>query len=276
MELGISNLGFIIELGQSNKYKDVLNLLFDSTEACLNAAELNNIKVVELIIDPPKILSDERKGEFIALLNQYKIKKQIHGPFIDINLCSHNDIIVNASVKSYNEIAKICNEINIKMMTIHPGLANFMIPSIREYNKIQLKKALNQLLNFASSYNLMICLENMPKKASIMLDTANIEEIFSIINRNDLYMTYDTSHFYTNDGNIALLWKKFHKKIKNIHLVDNFSKDSDTHPPLGTGKINFNRIFEIIKSYNYKGPLIIEISSFKYQQESINFINKYF
>ena len=88
----------------------------------------------------------------------------------------------------------------------------------------------------------MICLENMPKKAKIMLDTADIEEIFSIINRNDLYMTYDTSHFYINDGNVDLLWKKFHKKIKNIHLVDNYTKDSDTHPPLGTGKINFNRI----------------------------------
>ncbi|MFX1493349.1 MAG: sugar phosphate isomerase/epimerase family protein [Promethearchaeota archaeon] len=276
MELGISSLGFIIELGQSNKYRDVLTLLFDSTEACLNAAELNNINVVELIIDPPKILSDERKGEFIALLNQYKLKKQIHGPFIDINLCSHNDIIVNASIKSYSEIAKICNEINVKMMTIHPGMANFMISSIREYNKFQLKKALNQLLNVTSSYNLMICLENMPKKANIMLDQVDIEEIFSMINRHDLYMTYDTSHFYTNDGNVDSLWKKFHKIIKNVHLVDNFTKDSDTHPPLGTGKINFNRIFEIIKSYNYKGPLIIEISSFKHLQESINFIKKYF
>ena len=47
MELGISSLGFIIELGQSNKYKDVLNLIFDSTEACLNTAELYNIEVVE-------------------------------------------------------------------------------------------------------------------------------------------------------------------------------------------------------------------------------------
>ena len=275
MELGISSLGFIIELGQSNKYKNVLDLLFDSIEACLNAAELYNIKVVELVIDPPIILTGERKNEFVELLKPYKIKKQIHGPFIDINLCSHNDIILNASIKSYIEMAKICNDINAKMMTIHPGLANFMISSIREYNKIQLKKAINQLLNFTSGYNLMICLENMPKKADIMLDTADIEETFSIINRNDLYMTYDTSHFYTNDGNVGLLWKKFHKKIKNVHLVDNFTKDSDTHPPLGTGKINFNRIFEIIKSYDYKGPLIIEISSFKYLQESINFINKY-
>ena len=70
------------------------------------------------------------------------------------------------------------------------------------------------------------------------------------------------------------LWSKFHNSIKNVHIVDNFSKITDTHPPLGTGKIDFKEIFDVIKKYNYKGPLIIELSDASLNQ-SINFINKF-
>ena len=64
-------------------------------------------------------------------------------------------------------------------------------------------------------------------------------------------------------------------KIKNIHLVDNISKLTDTHPPLGTGKVDFKEIFDVIKKYNYNGPLIIELSDAKSLNQSINFINKF-
>ncbi|MFW9783048.1 MAG: sugar phosphate isomerase/epimerase family protein, partial [Candidatus Heimdallarchaeota archaeon] len=99
---------------------------------------------------------------------------------------------------------------------------------------------------------------------------------FLKINRTDLYLTYDTSHFYTCDGNVEVLWDKFHKIIKNVHIVDNFSKDSDTHPPIGTGQVNFNEIFEVINRYNYNGPFIIELSSTKELISSIEYVKTFF
>jgi len=276
MKLGISSLGFIIEFGINNSSIDIQDLVMKSTEACLTFAEENDFKIVELVLDPPEILKDNIREEFIDLVNSFSFKKQLHGPFVDVNLCSHNDTISSASVQSYKNAVKLCKEINVDMMTIHPGLGNFMIESIREFNKIQLRNAINSLLDFTSKIDLTICIENMPKNTHIMLDEINIEEIFKIITRDDLFLTYDTSHFYTVDGNVKLLWEKFHKKIKNIHLVENFNKYSDTHPPLGTGKVNFNEIFEIIKSFNYNGPLIIELSSIKGLPESIDFIQQFF
>ena len=58
MQLGISSLGFIIENGLSNKFKNIFDLLFSSTEDCLYYAEKNNINIVELVIDPSDILKD--------------------------------------------------------------------------------------------------------------------------------------------------------------------------------------------------------------------------
>ncbi|MBA7670409.1 endonuclease 4 [subsurface metagenome] len=275
MELGISSLGHIIEYGLSKNYENLVDLILKASEDCLNFAEDNDIKIVELVLDPPEVIKDENKQKFINLVNAYTLKKQIHGPFIDVNLCTHNDFISNASVESYSKTAKICMDIGVNLLTIHPGLANFLINSIRDYNKVQLAKSIHKLLNSINNSDINICLENMPKNCHIMLDENDIKDTFLKIDHNDLYITYDTSHFFTCDGNVKILWEYFSKIIKNIHIVDNFSKTSDTHPPLGTGKVSFHEIFEVIKSYNYQGPIIIEISTAKDLPQSINFINKF-
>lgn len=275
MELGISSLGYIIEYGLSKNYENLVELILKASEDCLNFAEDNNIKIVELVLDPPEVIKNENKQKFIDLVNGYSLKKQIHGPFIDVNLCTHNDIISNASVESYFKTAKICRDIGAPLLTIHPGLANFLINSIRDYNKVQLAKAIHKLLDPINNFDIRICLENMPKNCHIMLDENDIIDTFLKINRSDLYITYDTSHFFTCDGNVKILWENFSNIIKNVHIVDNFSKTSDTHPPLGTGKVNFREIFEVMKSYNYQGPLVIELSTAKDLPQSISFINKF-
>jgi sugar phosphate isomerase/epimerase len=274
MELGISSLGHIIEYGLSNNYENLIDLVLKASEDCLIFAEENNIESVELVLDPPVIMKEEYKDKFINLVNSFSLKKQIHGPFIDVNLCTHNDIISNASVNVYLKTVEICKDFDVRLLTIHPGLANFLIDSIREHNKNQLAKSIQKLLKSMKNSDVRICLENMPKNCYIMLDESDIKKTLTKIDRKDLYLTYDTSHFYTCEGDISKLWDYFDKIIKNVHLVDNFSKDSDAHPPLGTGKVNFQEIFEIMNIHSYNGPMIIELSTAKDLTQSINFINK--
>jgi sugar phosphate isomerase/epimerase len=226
-------------------------------------------------VDPQDIYSEVKKEEFIELVNSYSLKKQVHGPFIDVNLCSHNNLISQASVEAYKTTAKLCKRINVDLMTIHPGLANFLLESLRSYNTRQLSRALKMLLNFTKNLNLTVCLENMTKNTHIMLDQDNIAQVLDSIGRTDLFLTYDTSHFYTNDGDINVLWERFHKIIKNVHLVENFTTDSDTHPSLGSGKINFQAILETIHNYHYDGALIIELSSNKDLKKGIDYINRF-
>lgn len=275
MELGVSSLGYIIEYGLSSNYMNLNDLVLKASEDCLIFAEKNKIEIVELVLDPTDVIKEENKDKFIELVNSFSLKKQIHGPFIDVNLCTHNDIISNASVDSYLKTVKICEDLSVNLLTIHPGLANFLINSIRDYNKVQLAKSMQRLLNSMKSSDVRICLENMPKNTHIMLDENDIKKTFAIIDCKDLYLTYDTSHFYTCDGDINILWDYFNKIIKNVHLVDNFSKDSDTHPPLGTGKVNFPEIFEVMKNHEYQGPIIIELSTAKDLPQSIDFIYKF-
>ena len=276
MELGISSLGFIVDLGLLGEFKNLFNLLFDATESCFKFAEENDIKICEIVLDPPEILTIEKKQDLIDLCKSFPyIKKQIHGPFLDLCLCSHNEFISKASVESYVESAKFCEEIDARILTIHPGLANSLVKSFHRYNKQRLLEAINEFLDLVENMDVMICLENMPKMVNIFLKTPEIKEFFANLNRDDIFMTWDTSHSWTCDVDIEIFWKKFNKIIKNIHLVDNYDKEKDNHPALGAGKVNFNEIFKIVNEYNYNGALIVELSSAKDLPQSIEFIQKF-
>jgi sugar phosphate isomerase/epimerase len=274
MKLGISSLGNIMENAFKNKFPNISSMLYHSTEECFKFAEKYGIDVVEIVVDPQDMFIGEMKQAYLDLFKSYSMVKQVHGPFIDINLCSHNKGISQASVDAYLETAQFCTELKAKIITIHPGLANFLLESLRDYNRIQLAKAINSILDLTKNLDISICLENMPKNTHIMLDQDNITEILKSINRNELFLTYDTSHFYTNNGDVNLLWERYHKIIKNVHLVENFTTESDTHPNLGSGKVNFKEILDLINSYGYKGALIIELSSNKGLGNSIDYIHK--
>ncbi|MFX0058611.1 MAG: hypothetical protein ACFE85_06105 [Candidatus Hodarchaeota archaeon] len=49
MQLAISSLVSIIEFGLSNKFQNIFDLLFSSTESYLEFAEQNGIRIVELV-----------------------------------------------------------------------------------------------------------------------------------------------------------------------------------------------------------------------------------
>ncbi|MFX1388904.1 MAG: sugar phosphate isomerase/epimerase family protein [Promethearchaeota archaeon] len=275
MELGISSLGYLAEIDLIDKNKNLVDSQLEAIKGSLDFSEENGLKVVELVIEPTDILYKENSHKLIDLANSYSVKKQVHGPFIDVNLCSHNNHISKASIETYLETLQLCHELNSSMVTLHPGYANFMLKSIRVFNKNQLKNAINIILDSSKRYDLDICLENMPSNANIMTDYENIVNVYNVINRHDLFLTYDTSHYFMSNGNVDQLWEKFHDKIRNIHIVDSYDKKSDKHPPLGTGIIDFKHIFEIIESYNYKSSLIIELSSKASLSQSINFITKF-
>ncbi len=277
MELGISTLGHNVELGitKGNQYSGMFDLLYAATEASLKLSEEQGFNVCEIVIESPGVFIDEKREEFVDLCNSYSIKKQVHGPFIDMGLCSHNNRISMASVEAYIDAANLTKEIGAKVFTIHPGVANFLINSIQRYNKNQLIKAVKLLLDRIADLNLTVCIENMPKNANILLNEKELQLFFSEVDRNDLFFTYDTSHAWTCDTNISKLWKGLHDKIKNIHIVENFDKNSDSHPALGSGKIDFREIFDKIKEYKYKGSLIIELTSASETLKSIDFIKKF-
>ena len=193
MELGISTLGHNIEYGMVNrdKYKDLIDLFLDSTQACLKLSEDQGFKVCEIIIESPDIFKDDIRTKFIEICNSFAITKQVHGPFIDMGLCSHNNAISMASVQSYIDAAELTNEIGAKVFTIHPGVANFLINALHGYNRKQLMKAVHLLLDKLTDLDLIVCIENMPNTCHILGTDKNMIEFFEDMQRRGIALSRD-------------------------------------------------------------------------------------
>ena len=114
----------------------------------------------------------------------------------------------------------------------------------------------------------------MPQDAYMLGNENDFEEFLTNLNRDDIFLTYDTSHAWTCDMNVPVYWEKFHKLVKNVHLADNMNKETDLHPKLGIGEVNFRELLDLVKKYDYKGPLIVEIITGRALRQSIEFINK--
>jgi sugar phosphate isomerase/epimerase len=250
--------------------------LYEATRDCLLYVEKQGLHLCEILLEPPAIIDEDNRQIFIDLCDSFSgIRKQIHGPFISVSLCSHNKFISEASIESYYKAAEIAENIDAQNMTIHPGLASYLPEPLKIFHWERIKKALVKLLRKTDDFSLDICIENMPKGVGILLKPQEIKDFFDNINIEDLYFTWDTSHSWTCDADISTLWKLLHEYMRNIHLVDNFQKESDTHPALGTGKIDFKEIFSFIRQYKYEGPLILELGQAKDLNESLTFIQQY-
>lgn len=277
MDLGISSLGYVIDLAlnEEKNHPRLIDLLMDATEQSFLYAERNDINVLEVLIEPPDIFGDENRQLFINLCKEFpKIKKQVHAPFIDMCMCSHNKYVSEAALDVYFESAKISEEINASTMTIHPGVSNYLMQKIQRFNKQILTDAVLKLLDVTKNFNVKLCMENMPKGVNMLQSLDDLSSFFEDIDRQELYFTWDTSHSWTNDLAAADVWQNMGPITKNIHLVDNQDKETDKHPTLGTGKVDFEDIIELLKQNSYQNALIIELSSAEGLDQSIEYVKK--
>jgi len=276
IELGISSLGHVNDYKYSGNFTDSFDLLYKSAENCLKFSEENDIRVCEILIEAPEILSNEHKLKFVDMCSNFSIKKQIHAPYVDINPASYNLWIRKASVDCYIECAKVCKAIGGNCFTIHPGSAKYVTEKIKSVFQEKMLLSVNEILDAIKDLKLLTCIENMQKKTGILLDFDEIDMFFTKINREDIFLTWDTSHYWTCNADFPQLWEKYHEIIKNIHIVDNTEKKSDVHPALGAGKIDFQQVFDLAQKYEYSGSMIMEIGSAKNIPKSLEFINKFF
>ncbi|TXT61814.1 MAG: putative Endonuclease 4 [Promethearchaeota archaeon] len=275
MKLGIASIAFLNNNIRSKTFEYSQKLLFDAFEKTLLFAERNNLELCEFILDPPEFLMSPEKEHFIELFNSFpSIEKQIHAPYVDLSLCSLNGWIRRATIKTYAECAKFANKVKANLLTIHPGNVKFLHHSYKNIQKV-LETSLNHLLKEISDLKVFPSLENMQNKYKIFFDVSEISSFFKNFKEKELYFTWDTGHSKTSNLNIEQLWSELHHRIKNIHLADNYHIFEDSHPELGTGNVNFSKIFEISQNYNYKGAYIMELHRLEDLVKSLNYVYKF-
>jgi len=147
---------------------------------------------------------------------------------------------------------EIFKRLNIKFVAIHANWPTEMF-SLKEGIKWQVE-TLKNLIKEAKNYDLNLMYEPLETWQD------NIENISTILNEiPDLSLLLDLGHANLFGRNPEEFINKFYRKLKHIHLHDNFGEE-DLHLPMGVGSIDWPRTLKTLKKY-YDGTITLEIFS---------------
>ena len=123
-------------------------------------------------------------------------------------------------------------------------------------------KNVSEVADYASKNNIIVALETA---GSFLSSAKKAAPILKKINSDYIRLTYDTANviFYEGvrpdeDIEYAIQYLSY------VHLKDKRGgKGVYEFPALGTGEVNFKKIFNIFSKNKYEGPLSIEVEFFK-------------
>lgn len=170
-----------------------------------------------------------------------------------------------ASVKEAERYFKVFRNLGVKYLTVHANWPPSLF-SEKEGIKFQIE-TLKELIKSAKKYKINIMYEPIDTKKDTLTNVSKIMR-----NVPGLYFHLDVGHANLFKRSPVKFIRRFHKKLKHIHLHDNKGKE-DEHLAIGKGKINFKRIIKELKKVRYDGTITLEIFS-KNEKDIIKSKNK--
>jgi sugar phosphate isomerase/epimerase len=147
------------------------------------------------------------------------------------------------------------NRMDIRMITVHPGLYSTTLHEVKNRSVEASKLSMRAIEKGAREYGVTAAIENMPSFRIMMGQTP--DELLELIDGTDLMICFDIGHANTV-GAIDKYIEAFGERIVNVHIHDNVGKNDD-HMTIGDGAIDFIPVLSKLK--RYKGNYIIESKS---------------
>ena len=181
----------------------------------------------------------------------YNFEFTVHAPFSDLNIASLNPEIRESSIAQITEAIRASSELDIELVTLHPGhkspLGAYFLDEIKEVHK----KSLGKIDKVGEEYGVLLALENIPKMWISLCSFA--EEMCDLIEGTNMKICFDVGHANISDDINNFLSLK--QDFANLHLHDNQGR-IDKHLILGQGNIDIKSILNELKGY--KGNIVIE------------------
>lgn len=175
------------------------------------------------------------------------------GPFEMIDPSSMDKDVRKNTIEKLSELIKIGGDMGIDKFVIHPS--GEPIEDIdREERKKYSRETLSLLADVSEKSNGVICVEDLPRSCI----GHSIEEMKFLTNEDErLTICFDTNHINIKNPEDVIL--ALGEKIVTLHVSD-FDFINERHWLPGEGKINWNNVVDALKTINYKGAWMYEIS----------------
>lgn len=175
------------------------------------------------------------------LIKGRNVEVVLHLPHggVDNDLCDGNE----SAIQRFYDAIDYGRQFNVTKYTLHLGSTKY------ENYLDNAVKVMKKLCSYTDAY---IMIENMPGSNEVAFNLEEMKYILDNTNMKNCKVIYDTGHghvsFKDTKKEIEFL-KYFKNDLMHMHICDNDST-RDAHAPIGTGNIEFDKLFESIKGYN--------------------------
>jgi len=212
----------------------------------------NRFDFVDLFLEEDQAVPENIEVEKVKkLLQKYELEAVGHVAWY-LPIGSPIRSLREAAVEEAARYFEVFNRLGVKLVTIHANWPSRMF-SAREGIKFQVE-TLRELVGEAEKHNLKLMYEPIDTPED------NVKNISMILNQvSGLFLQIDVGHANLFGRRPEQFIKRFHGKIKHVHLHDN-DRSRDLHLPLGCGDIDWARTLKVLKKY-YDGTITLEIFS---------------
>ena len=220
----------------------------------------------------PFVLDDEEKKkeiiDFYKSLDRDRSEDTMHGAFLDVTLHSTDDRIREVSELRVRQSMEIAKELGIRGVIFHTNMiANFKdavyMKKWVDTNALFYKKLLQE---YPGIY---VFVENMfdfdPDMLLALAKEMENEPYFGIC--------LDYAHATISKVEAKKWFEVLKPYIKHMHINDNDLKN-DLHMALGTGKINYKELKELLESGEIEPSILVEVSKLEDQEASLVYMKK--
>ena len=217
----------------------------------------------------PGGMKEADKNELKGLLADYGMRIAFHSP-LDIAVMHPREAIADASMRILRQCMEFAAEFTplYYNLHIHPRLSTYKLREVRaEVKRRSIGRCL-EIANMGSEFGMQVCVENdlVPFEWS--------ELILEAVSSPGIYLTFDIGHAIMaelqhspeaegsnhNHDYIDYLRRWITAcggaKILVVHLHDCSISDKQDHLSIGRGELDFNQIFELLRSTSLKYMVI--------------------
>lgn len=214
---------------------------------------------------PPEIVA-ERMGELKDTLSSYGLEIVGHTSWF-LQLAHPYDSVRRAYLNEALKALKVLAEVGAAKVAYHPITMVSSVYRRKPYRDRLLRlmiSSLKALSSEASELGVKVMIENLDGGRIWSIDEYRI-----MLEESGAYFHLDVGHANLNAEEVMI--ERFLQnfppgfRLIHVHISDNMGgsalKGWDLHLPLGVGRIDWSRVFKLLRGYGYNDTVTLEVFS---------------
>lgn len=177
---------------------------------------------------------------------------QVHVPMSDVNIGSVYEPMRAASVSEVKKVIAMCREMDIALVTVHPGFVNGIAFLDRSRPLAVTRRSVQELAPFAEEHGVVMAVENLP--ANINATCTRADELLSVVDGTTAGICFDMGHANTA-GEVDNMLRHV-ARFRNVHLHNNEGQ-WDQHNVIDEGTADLGKVVSALRA-SYSGNFVIE------------------